>query len=46
MGQPAPQPSVPMPEDISKVQRWLDLFTYLVTRNFPVPVEAVTYSIN
>ena len=28
-----------MPEDISKVQRWLDLIAYLVGRHFPVPVE-------
>ncbi|MGD2122304.1 MAG: WYL domain-containing protein [Gemmatimonadota bacterium] len=28
-----------MPKRISKVQRWLDLITYLVTRHFPVPVE-------
>jgi len=28
-----------MPENISKVQRWLDLIAYLVGRRFPVPVE-------
>ena len=28
-----------MTEDISKVQRWLDLIAYLVGRHFPVPVE-------
>ena len=28
-----------MPENISKVQRWLDLIAYLVGRHFPVPVE-------
>ena len=28
-----------MTENISKVQRWLDLITYLVGRHFPVPVE-------
>jgi len=28
-----------MPEPITKVQRWLDLVTYLLTRHFPVPVE-------
>ena len=39
MGPRAPQPSVPMPEAISKVQRWLDLITYIVSRHFPVPVE-------
>lgn len=28
-----------MVENISKVQRWLDLITYLIGRRFPVPVE-------
>jgi predicted DNA-binding transcriptional regulator YafY len=28
-----------MPENITKVQRWLDLIAYLVGRHFPVPVE-------
>ena len=28
-----------MPENISKVQRWLDLITYLIGHHFPVPVE-------
>ncbi|MGW8268046.1 MAG: helix-turn-helix transcriptional regulator [Longimicrobiales bacterium] len=28
-----------MPDNISKVQRWLDLIAYLVGRHFPVPVE-------
>jgi len=39
MGPTAPPPRVPMPEKISKVQRWLDLIAYLVGRHFPVPVE-------
>ena len=28
-----------MPEPTNKVQRWLDLITYLVGRRFPVPVD-------
>ena len=39
MGPPAPPPRVPMPENISKVQRWPDLIAYLIGRHFPVPVE-------
>ena len=45
-----------MLENISKVQRWLDLITYLIGHHFPVPVdelralgiplETVTHSIH
>lgn len=38
-GPPAPTPRFPMTENISKVQRWLDLIAYLIGRHFPVPVE-------
>lgn len=39
MGFPASPQRVPMPENICKVQRWLDLIAYLAVRHFPVPVE-------